>query len=606
MMRNRFTRYLQEIFLRLTTEQAGTNFFLLFLLTAILFYPLLSVGITTNDDAIIAINENTFQLVRHNAIGQGRFSFFWGLPLLRIPYFIDSEIWYLTMKYGSTLLLLSSLYYAVSRIFRSSWIALISLLFFLTFIQNGWAHNALVSYPLAFNVYAILFIVSLGLFSTAIERNNLVLAGLSGVLYFFSMGIELFVLFFPFYIAVLLSRAAPDQTFAKQLVAGKKYILAIALPLIAYLTLYLVWRSNYPSRYQGNTLNAFNLLAAGKVIATYSLNAFPLIPLKQFFITPDFQFNISYFIKPAVASFLFFRLMTTKSFIVPQPRTIIIGAVLTGIGIFLPNLLLGFVQTHQINLVADTQTYLYTYYSFIVAVVFTALVLAYINVKILLWHPILRLTFIAIGMLAIMILSFAVEAWNQNIAFEQKQSQRKWQLMDVVIKSPIFMEIPDGSTVVVPTLSAHYRGIAYVTADYWSQYVKYKTGKNILMINDKCKKEVSCYSLVFRQAKLSDDQFIVLAKIEDADSQASSDLMIYSMPIQAEAVLMGSFVPGEISPKLLINDISAVNIVGTGLFSFRLPNTLSNGGVQTIRLLGNIKIYPDSITISPYNIELRL
>lgn len=615
MRRNGFSGYLQRGWARLSTEVGATNLFLLFLLVAILFYPLLSVGITTNDDARMAINmgrnASMFQMAREFAVGQGRFSFFWGYPLLRGPYVIDSQFWYLAMKYGSILVLLSALYYAASRSFRSSWIALVSLLFFLAFIQNGWEHNALVSYPLVFNIYAALFLVSLGLFSTAIDRNNLALASLSGILYFFSIGTELFVLFFPLYVAVLLSRAAPDEPITRRLVAGKRYILAVALPLIIYLAIYLVWRGIYPSSYDGNNLNAFNFLTAGKVVATYSLYAFPLASL-NLLIAPDFQLNISHFIKPAVAGFLFARLMTTKSFIVPQARSIIIGAVLTGVGIFVPNLLLGFVQKHQIWVAAGTHTYLYTYYSFISAVVFAALVLAYMNVKSRAWHPILRQAFITMGVLAIMTLSFAVEVRNQNIAFDQKQSHRKWQLMDEVIKSPTFMEIPDGSIVVAPTLFAHYRGIAFVTPDYWSQYVKYKTGKNVLMVGDKCRIGVSCYVLVFRQATLSDDQFMVLAKIMDTDLQVppglmvSSDLVIYSMPIRARAVLMGSFVPSEVPPKLLINGIPVVNVAGTGLFSFGLPNASGHGVVQSARLAGNIKIYPDKITISPYSIELRL
>ena len=133
---------------------------------------------------------------------------------------------------------------------------------------------------------------------------------------------------------------------------------------------------------------------------------------------------------------------------VPQLRTLILGATLTLVGIFLPNLLLGFNQKYQGWVTSGNScvslSYLYTYYSFISAVVFSALLLAYMNAKSLSWHPGLRRALISIGMIAIMALSFAVEVRNQYFAFDQKLSHRKWELMDEVIQSPAFMGIPDG------------------------------------------------------------------------------------------------------------------------------------------------------------------
>lgn len=142
---------------KIVAEVGATNLFLMFVLAAIVFYPLLFVGFTTYDDATLAINfgnPSVWEIARISSETQGRFSFYWGYPLLQVPYAVDSRVWYLAIKFGSFLLLLSALYYAVYQSFRSNWIALASLLFFLAFIQNGWDHNALTSYPFAFNVYA--------------------------------------------------------------------------------------------------------------------------------------------------------------------------------------------------------------------------------------------------------------------------------------------------------------------------------------------------------------------------------------------------------------------------------------------------------------------
>jgi hypothetical protein len=297
--------------------------------------------------------------------------------------------------------------------------------------------------------------------------------------------------------------------------------------------------------------------------------------------------------------------MTSARFIVPPARTLLIGAVLAGVGIFLPNVLLGFIQRHQNWVASGSQSYLYTYYSFISAVVFAALVLAYLNTQSWGWNPRLRLALISTATVVLMAVSFATEVRNQYIAFDQKLSHRKWQLMDVVIKSPAFMEIPDGSTVVAPTLTAHHRGIAVAPADYWSKYTKYKIGKNVKFVNDKCKNGVPCYSLIFRQKSHSDNQFIVLAKIKNSDSLTSSELTIYSMPNQLDNVLIGSFLPGEVSPKLEINDVPVVNI-GIESFSSVLPYISSHAPAQTVKVAGNVDIFPDQMTISNYGVVPRL
>ena len=604
-------------------EGVTLNVFLLLLLAIIVFYPLFSVGFTTFDDAEIAINYGSgsglWDAAVSAATGQGRFTFFWGYPALRLPHLIDNWPYYLSVKYGSFLMLLSALYYCVSRVFRSGWVATATLFFFLAFIQNGWDHNALTSYAFAFNFYVVLFLVSLGLFSTAVDRGNQGLAGVSAILYFFALGIEIFVLFFPFYMAVFLSRTASGESVLNSLKSGKKYIAPFVLTLVVYLTSYLAWRNLYPSHYDGNSLNGFDLLEAIKVVGAYSLTAFPVAslhflgsPFHQSFFTDLSglseilsRLNAVNFIKPAVAGLLFTRLMTSEHFVAPRARTLLVGAGVVGIGIFLPNLLLGFVKKHQYWVSLGSYSYLYTYYSFISSVVFLALLAAYGNLKSRSWHPGQRRLLILAGCVVVMVVSFAVEVRNQYIVFDQKLSHRKWQLMDAVINSPAFVEIPDDSTIVAPTLSAARRRIGTRTPiDYWSKYTGYKTRKRIIFVDDKCRGGVPCYSLVFRQEAYSDNQFVVLSKMERPDSPSSSDLTIYSMPKQKNTVLVGSFAAGKGDSGLVINGVP-VAATDAGLFAFALPRISDEGFVQTVRVTGNAEIFPDQITLSHYSVVPR-
>ena len=499
-------------------EIGGTNIFLLMMLAVILFYPLLFVGFTTNDDANIAIDfghDSIWQAAWEYSFNQGRFSFWWQYPLFYVPYAVDNRLWYLVVKFGLTFMLLGAIFYAVFQLFRSSWIALAALVFFLGFIQNSWDHNLVTSLPFVYNFFASLFLLSIGLFSQALARKSVALAYLAALLYFFALANEAFALFFPFYIAVILMHGAAGESILDRFRAGQKYLLAVTLGLAAYVATYLLWQRFYPSGYSGNTLYWSDLGATANVIATFSLSALPL-PSLHFLVSPEDQLRLMnssgwrtivagltpvHLIKPAIVGLLFLRLLTVRDATVPAPRTLIAGGALALAGIFLPNVLLGFTKQYQILLAAHNTAYLYTYHSFVSAVICAALFTAYLTVKSRSWRAAPRLAMIITGVVAMMVLSFAVEVRNEYIAFDQKLSHRKWELMDVVIRSPDFRAIPDGAIVVAPTLSGHQRGNAHAPSYYWSSYTKFKTGKNVTFVDDKCVSGRPCYSLLFRQEK---------------------------------------------------------------------------------------------------------
>ena len=614
---------MRERFLKVANEPGATNLFLLLVLAMITIYPLLFGGFTTHDDVSYALNTWTshlWEVARNGAIGQGRIGFFWLMPISGLPYLVDNRIWYLVIKFGSFLLLLVAIYYAVLQSFKSNWLALASLVFFLAFIQNGWDHNPLTAYPFIFNFCAILFLASIGTFATALDRKSLALAVFSGCLYFFALGNEIFILLAPIYLTILFFKSPRHETLLRRLMSGRRYVLAIALWAIAYLILYTVWRHVHPSTYDGDIMNGqLSLHAMTRVIATYSLSAFPLASLhfwstlghslptvnSEDWHTIFSRLNAASFIKPAVVGFLFVRLMTMEDRHLPERRTLFIGASILSVGIFLPNVLLGFVEKYQNWVNVGIESYVYTYYSYIFATVFSALLLASIKVSTRSLRPKLKfmLVFLAAGILAF--ISFSVEVRNQHVAFEQKLAHREWQLMAQVIRSRAFTAIPDGSTVIAPTLLNYQRNIAFVLAGDWANYVKYKTGKNILFTKGECKSELTCYSLIFHQAASTDNQFMVLAKLNDPVSMVSSNLEIYAMPPHYGSTIVGSYAIGHVFPKIFVNGAPIVNI-GHGLFSLKFPTISRERSVQTARLTGNVDMVPERITLSLYSVEPRL
>lgn len=605
----------------------ATNLFLLATMAAVTFYPLLFVGFTTNDDLMLAIESgqgNFWGSAHKFSAEQGRVGFLWAHPLFQVPYFFDNRIWYLATKYGSIFLSLAALYYAIFKIFRSSWIALASLVLFLAFVQNGWDHNALTSYPFVFNFLIALFLVSLGLFCDAIDRKSLALAGLSAGLYFLVLVNEFFVLFFPCYVAILASRGEPGGSFRERFASGWKYLLAIAVALVLYVAIYLTWRTLHPSSYTGNRPDGIlDFLAAANVVATYGLSAFPVASL-GFLFSPAEQLSYANsvgleailsdlsgasLIKACAAGLLFARLIHSANFDVPRARTLLVGAAFAFVAIFLPNVLVALTKKYQFWVASGSKSYLYTYHSFIAAVVFAALMLAYLKVKARRWNPKTTTVLASVGIMATICVSLAVDVRNQYIAFDQKLSHRKWQLMDYVIQSPAFADIPDGSTVVAPTLGAHQRGVAWAPNFYWTRYVKYKTGKNVRFVDDQCSGEAQCYSLVFRQQQHSDHQVAMLSK-RSGSQPVNSEWTIYSMPNQRGVLLVGSFVPARKTPQIEIDGVPVANVTsddsGVGLFSATLSYSAGAGLVQTAKVTGNVDLLPERSTISHYGAEPRL
>ena len=409
------------------------------------------------------------------SVSLGKVGFLWAHSLFQLPYLVDSRAWYLATKYGSVLLLLGTLYFTVFRVFKSSWIAVASLVIYLAFVQNGWDHNALTSYPLVVNFLLALFLVSLGLFLEAIERRSLAMAWVSAALYFLVLVNEFFVLYFPLYVAVAMAHGTAGTSIKGRIAASRRYILAIALALVGYLTLYVVWRITHTSEYGGTRPDGWrNLGAAAKVIVTYSLSAFPFASL-HFLASPSAQapfvnstgfhallaeLRVESVVKALITGALFARLMFVQPFAALPRKVLLAGAAVAFVAIFLPNLLLALTKKYQGWVIDSGSTsYLYTYHSFVAAVIFGALVLALLYARSRHWRTRTRVAVLGAGIAVTMIVSLAVDVRNQYFAFDQKLSHRKWQLMDRVIASPAFERIEDGATLVAPTLGAHQRGL---------------------------------------------------------------------------------------------------------------------------------------------------
>ena len=251
--------------------------FLFILLAVLTYFPLLSTGFTTNDDSLIAVQKWSIALTWGSAKALGRVGNLIADPLFRLPYAIDSHIYYSLLRFGTPLVLLSVLYLFIRRTYKSSALAGLGVVFFLAFIQNNWQHSLLTSYPFIFNLLAIAFLLSLASFILYLERGG-VYGFIAAALYFVSLLSELFVLFFVVFagIAILYEIEQGSQIrFRDKVFSVAKCLWPIILSLFLFLVLYFGWRYFFPTLYAGNSASPSSLLRIVNVVWIYSVSGFP-------------------------------------------------------------------------------------------------------------------------------------------------------------------------------------------------------------------------------------------------------------------------------------------------------------------------------------------
>jgi hypothetical protein len=205
--------------------------------------------------------------------------------------------------------------------------------------------------------------------------------------------------------------------------------------------------------------------------------------------------------------------------------------------IFIPNILLGLTDRHAGWVKSGVTSYLYTYYSAISAAIFMALVvLAMISIFSRAVNYFKIMLFCAIS-ICFGIVAFATALHNKNIANEQVLSNDKWVIVDQLIKSNFFSEIPDGAIISAATLTAHYKGIMVAPASYWEAYIKRKTSKKITLSDRKCDHKIECYELIYQQSN-SRDQSIVIYKKEYNSEYDAKKVAIFRFPSRTQSLLL--------------------------------------------------------------------
>jgi len=435
----------------------------------------------------------------HIAKLQGRIQYIFSWGLFLAPHFIASDLERAivdgTMHFLSLALLAWFLAYYTGA--RNALLLLALLYGLLPYARLYWP---LPSFPFAFSLPIILFFLGLGLYLRSHGgawhprwRYPLRLISLGAVL------LSMFVyegetLCFGLIALLCLWKKAASRAhgFRARLTAMMRSDWPVLAVMGAIAASYLVFRLRYGSHYNGTSIawtDVTNFGLAWNVVQQFALTGLPAV---NFFVrlggvtgywigNPRFSEAVPFILgNLTMVGFLKSLLGGVAVWLFGIDRQVPSGKRPGGPALALPMtaLLLTFLVQAPLAITPKYQhlasvwsPYITGYFSFICFTVFLWGVLAVLK-RSLAWREwSRRLVFAGLG-LAVFVCGVLTSISNQGLTRQQQQSYLKWRVVNALLKSAPFREMPEG-VVVAPTL---WEGIEYVTWEdtdqYWTDYAK--------------------------------------------------------------------------------------------------------------------------------------
>ncbi len=244
--------------------------------------------------------------------------------------------------------------------------------------------------------------------------------------------------------------------------------------------------------------------------------------------------RVEWITKALISSYLVYHLIQHKSTNFSK-RTYWLTALLSITLFIAPVFLIALTTKYQYWVVsAGSLAHTVTFFSYFGTVLFFTILIIYVK-QLFSSHKLLLLLYAVSVGLIIAITSFIVDYSNYHVTLSQTQSHLKWRTIDQLLKTGEFISIPENSVIYAPSLYGHIN-IAVTFAPYWSDYIKFKTGKNITILSTKEElvglnlqgmDKSNVYFLKYDQEFKNPNQFIVLAKITKID-MVLGEPVIYS------------------------------------------------------------------------------
>lgn len=574
--------------------------FLLFALGITVFLPQFFVGFTTQDDAQTSLygNSEFFVAVAQN---QGRYAYLWAGYVAQLPYVFDNPTWLFATKALGFCFLLFSIFWTSGVIFESSDFARLHISLFIVLIQNGWSHNLLTSYPFLFNVTASCFVISLGFFKRSLDTGSRADRLIAAVTFGVSVG-EIFVGLILIFLCLAWGSTSgkQQQSVTSRFTDTVKLTQPIAISFGVHLAIYFLWRLRYPSTYDGNQLASTGLQTVAKTNFLLGVSSFPLESFYRFSRNFSSLFRDSpYWFALTILFSLGGSLLITSTLNSETTRKLDLrfkgpALALSFISIFLVLLPISLVSKYQLWVEAGTRTVQHTYFATIFAAASLGLGLLILSKLKILGDRKLRVPFLVLVGSGTFILCAVVQVNNYYFYQDQVRSNRKWELVNQLISSPLFTSVPHQSAIVAPNLVSHRRGIAVVNESYWEQYIESRTGKSVRIVANRCESDRPCFFLDFVQDRYQDEQYVIFASTDGAATTTRS-LNFIAIPGFGGRFLNGQFAGGEINANVRLAGEKPRGLVSDFDFSIRVP--CDSAGSTNISIVVSSDIMLNSISV---------
>ncbi|MBI5589970.1 MAG: hypothetical protein HY881_05760 [Deltaproteobacteria bacterium] len=555
-------------------------FLVLFIVLAIfVLFPLLNTGFTTSDDLEICLQafypENFFEYALNLSTGQGRLPSFFLQYLYWLPYIFHSDAVYQCFRLLP--ILLNTLLFAVvvTRFLGLNHLGYLSVILYLTFLQNNWQHCLLTSYPLVFQFGLCCFFLSLLSFHRYVVTGRKQWAVICGILYLFALiTSEIFTPYFLIFLCIALvfqkTQTVPSPFFRLVFLT-----FPVILPLMIYLVCYLLFRWVYPSGYSGTQFAEFSIYKLIRVIVQLSVGTLPGI----FYLVDSGTINATFdgfgyhrvdlffliahlkadwIVKAFLSSTYCTWLLGRQANILPI-KTAVVAILIGLLFTIIPFIPLGLTEKYFKWILNGTLSYVYSHASFFGTILILSIILfQYRNLGN--GNKIIRIISILLIGLVIATASLLTDYYNYYVVIDQQLSHLKWKTMDRFFETAEFDKIPQNSILVAPSLWKN-RGIVSPNTTYWSRYLLAKTGKKVIVIQNEAQlienyntnDHPPIYFLKFIQEQKSPNQMLLLAQIDTIMEKKAKEIILYSLSRYKEFTVIGHYSQDIVEPAIHVN-----------------------------------------------------
>lgn len=618
------------------TEKKILFFLILLSLIILTLFPHLQTKFTTNDDTITELQAqqgSRLAIAVNEAIEQGRFQYVFSYLLAFTPYLLNNIWYYQFISLGSILLNFLLYFIVIKKLSKSKPLAMFATILAFAFLQINWQHNLITSYPFLYHLGFSMFLLSIMFFLKAIENRSHLHNIFSAILFFMAcMTYEAFVpliFIYPLLIVILICKGFSSFEAIRAKVI---YSLAPYLSVVfVYLGTYFVFRSFFPGKYSGVHFGILSFKQVLDVLMQFLTSTLPgyfymrdPISMAVTFdgLTEDYvglgalfrQIKGEWFLKGCMVLIASYYLLRQSNNIFT--KRIFLSILFFGGGIMiLPLLLLGFTPKYQEWVANGILAYVPCYFSYFGTILVISLVLTGIN-QIIFYRKLIHSIFIILVSGAMFSASLATDFYNYYVALDQQFSQAKWNAFDFFLQTGDFKQIPDGSVVYAPTLW-RYRGILANHSSYWSDYVRTKTRRNIL-ITDKRevieeiydnRKSGNLYFLSIWQEEKDSSQFLIFTKIDKNNNlksiPLSKNISLFIYGRHRKCYLFGTFSPSGQKPIIKIDGKQSYDLM-SNIYGGIVDNTLKAGFLKKALIQSNTLLDLENINVSFFPVPIRI